>query len=86
MNPQPQDLPWWRKHPWLGRHLFRDNRDKFPQEELAKYNNKHVAWFPDGSGIRDADEDGEVLVERLKASGDDLSWYNFEYVTIDPHL
>jgi hypothetical protein len=85
MNPQ-QDIPWWRNHPWLGRHLFRENRENFPREELLKYHNKHVAWFPDGSGIRDADEDGMVLMERLKASGDDLSWYNYEYVWIDPDL
>lgn len=86
MNPQPQDIPWWHHHPWMGRHLFRERRNNFPREELLKYNHKHVAWFPDGSGIRDADEDGEALMERLKASGDDLSWYNYEYVSIDPDL
>jgi hypothetical protein len=45
-----------------------------------------VAWFPDGSGIRDADQDGDVLMERLRASGDDLSWYNYEYVSVDADL
>ena len=51
MNTPLQDVPWWRNHPWMGRHLYWENRNKFPLEELLKYNNKHVAWFPDGSGV-----------------------------------
>jgi hypothetical protein len=86
MSEQPKEVPWWRNHPWMGRHLAAENRNKFPLEELAKYNNMHVAWFPDGSGIRDADEDGEALIERIKASGDDLSWYTYEFITDEPML
>jgi hypothetical protein len=86
MNQQQQEVPWWRNHPWMGRHLFTENRSKVPYEELAKYFNKHVAWFPDGSGVRDADEDGDALVERIRASGDDPSWYTYEYVEDAPRL
>jgi hypothetical protein len=86
MNPQPQDIPWWRHHPWMGRHLFAENRNRFPLEELLKYNNMHVAWFPDGSGIRDADEDGLVLWQRIEASGDDPSWYTYEFVSNEPMI
>lgn len=81
MSAQPNnDVPWWRNHPWLGRHLFHENRTK-NLHLLDPYNNMHVAWFPDGSGIRDADADIEVLQHRILAAGEDLYWYNFEYVT-----
>jgi hypothetical protein len=80
MSEQPTEgVPWWRNDPWLGRHLFVENRNK-NVNLLAPYNQMHVAWFPDGSGIRDADLDLFVLWERIKASGEDPSWYNFEYV------
>ena len=81
MSGQSQDaVPWWRNHPWLGRHLFEENRRK-NLHLLDAYHNMHVAWFPDGSGIRDADPDPIALHERIKASGEDPSWYNYEYVT-----
>jgi hypothetical protein len=86
MNSQNRGVHWWRNHPWLGRHLAAENRSKFPLEELARYNNKHVAWLPDGSGIRDADEDALVLWERIKASGDDASWYTYEYLSDEPQV
>lgn len=75
--------PWWRDHPWLGRHLFDENRTK-NLHLLDQYMNQCVAWYPDGSGIRDADPDEGALRERLKAAGEDLFWYNFEYVS-DQH-
>jgi hypothetical protein len=80
------ELPWWRTHPWLGAHLFAENRNKVPLEVLQPYNHMRVAWFPDGSGIRDADVDGVALYERIKASGDDPSWYCYEYIELDPVL
>ena len=62
MSAQSQDgVPWWRNDPWNGRHLFWENRGKFPAEELRKYNGRHVAWFPDGSGIHDSDPDPDAL-------------------------
>jgi len=73
------EVPWWRNHPWLGRHLFAENRNK-NCELLLPYDNMTVAWFPDGSGIRDADVDEITLRERIKASGDDPDWYLYEYV------
>jgi hypothetical protein len=85
MKPQPEEVPWWRNDPWMGRHLAAENRAKFPLEELAKYN-MHVAWLPDGSGVRDADKDAETLWERIKASGDDPRWYTYEYVSDEPMI
>src|SRR5262245_30878234 len=73
------NVPWWRNHPWLGRHLFAENRNK-NCHLLLPYDNMTVAWFPDGSGIRDVDIDETALRERIKASGDDPDWYNYEYV------
>jgi hypothetical protein len=68
----------------MGRHLAAENRNKFPVAELLKYDGQHVAWFPDGSGIRDADPDGVLLWERIKASGDDPSWYTYEFISTEP--
>jgi hypothetical protein len=82
---KPEEVPWWRNHPWLGRHLFAENRFK-NSELLWKHEGMHVAWFPDGSGIRDADVDGIALVDRIRASGDDPGWYTFEYVPIEPQI
>src|SRR5262245_58307071 len=80
------ELPWWRNDPWLVHHLFRENHDK-NQHLLLPYDNMFVAWFPDGSGIRDADKDGEALLKRIKESGDDPNWYVYEAVSLfDLHL
>jgi hypothetical protein len=82
MSEQTQDgVPWWRNDPWNGRHLFWENRGKFPSEELAKYNRRYVAWFPDGSGIYDSDTDPIALQERIKAAGDEVAMYLIEYIT-----
>jgi hypothetical protein len=38
------------------------NRERFPQEELAKYYGKHVAWNADGTQIvASGNDDGEVI-------------------------
>jgi hypothetical protein len=84
-QPQRQDQ-WWRSHPWNGRHLFHENRGKFPVEELLKYNRMYVAWYPDGSGIHDADSDEIVLRERIKASGDDPFLYRIEYISDESYV
>jgi len=73
-------VPWWRNDPWMGRHLFAENREK-NRHMLENYREMHVAWYPDGSGIRDADSDLTRLKERLRAAGEDLNWYHFEHVT-----
>jgi hypothetical protein len=87
MSSQPQDRnQWWRHHPWQGRHLFRENRNKFPAEELLKYNRMYVAWYPDGSGILDADPDEITLWERIKASGDDPFLYLIEYISDETYV
>jgi hypothetical protein len=82
---QQADVPWWRNHPWQGRHLFNENRTK-NIHLLDKYNKMWVAWFPDGSGIHDVDPDPVVLRERIKASGDDPACYSYEYVSDETYI
>jgi hypothetical protein len=87
MSEQGQDgVQWWRNHPWQGRHLFAENRAKHLEEVFAKYYRQFVAWFPDGSGIFDADPDEDALRERVKASGDDPATYLIEYITDEAYI
>jgi hypothetical protein len=87
MSEQKQDgLTRWRTHPWRGAHLFAENRNKFPPEELLKYNHKYVAWYPDGGAIYDSDPDPLALWARLEASGDDPAWYCIEYITEETYV
>ena len=87
MSEQPQEgVPWWRKDPWYGGHLFSENRNKFPLEELAKYNGKYVAWIPDGSGIHDSDTDPVALRARIRASGDEPAMYHIEYISDETYI
>lgn len=72
--------PWWSSDPWLCMHQWMANRNH-NCEMLLGYEGKLVAWYPDGSGIRDADEDQDTLSERIRASGDDPEWYRYEYVS-----
>jgi hypothetical protein len=82
----PDGVPWWRKDPWYGGHMFLANRSKFPMEELRKYNRQYVAWIPDGSGIHDSDPDPIALEERIKASGDEVAMYHIEYITDETYI
>jgi hypothetical protein len=83
---QNKDEPyWWLNHPWMDRHLFMENRNR-NCHLLLHYDNMLVAWFPDGSGIRDADVDGYELWKRIKASGDDPSWFVYEYFSTIPEV
>ncbi len=50
---------------------FRENRARFPREELAKYQGQWVAFSRDGSHIVAAAESLERLEERIAASGED---------------
>ena len=59
---------------------FRENRDNFPEEELAKYAGKTVAWWLDGSRIVDFDDDSSALIERLRANGYKLSYIHLETI------
>jgi len=77
---QPASPPWWRSDPWLCAHQWMANRNH-NCDLLLGYEGKLVAWYPDGSGIRDADEDPGALEARIKASGDDPEWYRYEYVS-----
>jgi hypothetical protein len=77
---QPPFEDPWRNHPWRGMHMFAENRNTFPAEELLKYLGKYVAWYPDGSHIFDSDPDYQTLLARVEASGDDPIWYRIEYI------
>jgi hypothetical protein len=86
MSEQSSDgVPWWRNDPWLGGHLFLENRNK-NCALLLQYDGMHLAWFPDGSGIRDADADGFELWKRIEAPRDDPSWYVYEYFSTEPNI
>ena len=80
-EPKQDEVPWWRNHPWMGHHVFAENRNKFPAKELLKYNRQYVAWLPDGSGIHDSDPDPKALWDRLEASVDEPGLYCIEYIT-----
>jgi hypothetical protein len=59
------------------------NRNRFPFEELLKYEGQHVAWSLDGARILAGDEDPMKLLAKLNAAGyksDDyvLSFVDFE--------
>jgi hypothetical protein len=79
------EVPWWQNDPWLGGHLYRENRNK-NYELLLQYDGKCVAWFPDGSGIRDADAALSALCRRIEASGEDPQWYVYEFSSSEPRI
>ena len=87
MSEQKQpERPWWLDDPWRGTHLFDENRGKHLAEVFEKYNRKFVAWYPDGSGIHDSDEDWEALWNRLKASVELPEMYLIEYITDETYV
>jgi hypothetical protein len=59
---------------------YEENRSKFPQEELAKYWGKHVAFSPDGTRIVASADTWEELDEVLEAAGIDVSQVVHSYV------
>jgi hypothetical protein len=62
----------------LSEHI--QNRNQFPQEELRKYENQHVAWSLDGTNILGGDTDPLRLVGRLNAAGYDSAQYVLSFV------
>jgi hypothetical protein len=77
---EPLPRPWWLDDFWHAHHFWMANREH-NLDLLLPYDGKTVAWFPDGNGIRDADENPFALQERIKASGEDPNWYHYEYVS-----
>jgi hypothetical protein len=59
---------------------FRQNRLRFPREELARYRGQWVAFSPDGRRIVAGAETLALLEERLKAAGEDARRLAFESV------
>jgi hypothetical protein len=81
-----QDRPWWLDDPWHGTHLYAENRRRFTWDDLQKYNRKFVAWYPDGSGIHDSDEDHDALWNRLRRSVEMPEVYRIEYITDEAYI
>jgi hypothetical protein len=81
LSPAPSATETPEIDPYIAlRMRWADNRNNFPLEELARYGGKEVAWWPDGTRIVDADEDGNELTRRLLAAGYDLSFFVFERI------
>ena len=59
---------------------FHENWLKFPQEELAKYTGKHVAFSPDGTRILASADTWEELDAVLDAAGIPPSQVVHDYV------
>ena len=61
---------------------YKENRRKFPLEELAKHGGKHVAFSPDGTRIVASGDSLDEVLEQLQASGIHFSQVVHAY--IDP--
>jgi hypothetical protein len=59
---------------------YAENRNKFPQEELAKYEGKHVAFSPDGTRILASGDTWEELDAALDAAEIHFSQVVYSYV------
>lgn len=59
---------------------WRENRIKFPPEELLKYAGKHIAWSWDGTAIVASGDDEGELWEKVKAMGMNPSRVVYDYV------
>lgn len=61
---------------------FNETRNAFPQEELAKYYGKHVAWSLDGKQILVSGSDDGDVIEKVKAAGYNLGEVVLSYVPL----
>jgi predicted RNase H-like HicB family nuclease len=59
---------------------YNENRNKFPPEELAKYEGKYVAFSPDGTRIVASGATEEELDAALTAAGIPISQVVYSYV------
>jgi hypothetical protein len=59
---------------------FRENQNNIPDDELARYFGKYVAWSTDGTRIVVSGEDWEDLFDRLAEAGVDLNTVVLDYV------
>ena len=57
---------------------FRQNRSRFPREELEKHRGQWVAFSPDGRRIVASAPTLESLEERLRLAGEDARHLAFE--------
>jgi hypothetical protein len=65
--------------PWLGADFF-ENQHNFPPEELAKYEDLHIAWSWDGTRILASAPSREELNEELKRAGIDPGRVVHDYI------
>jgi hypothetical protein len=65
--------------PWLGPEFF-ENQHKYPIDELAKYEDQHIAWSWDGTRILASASDYDELDRKLKAMGIDPSRVVHDYI------
>jgi hypothetical protein len=83
MAQQPSDHPAPLIDPEIALRMhFRENRDKFPADQLSAYAGKVVAWWPDGTRIVDADVDSWILWCRLRDSGQNPSFFLYEDIPL----
>jgi hypothetical protein len=66
--------------PWRQLRYFDENRARFPVQQLLPYMGKVVAWLPDGTGIRDADDTFGALWKRLRDEGENPSMFVYEAI------
>ena len=59
---------------------YEENIRRFPQEELAKYGGKHIAWSPDGTRIVASGYGWEGLLQALDDAGIPMSQVISDYV------
>jgi hypothetical protein len=92
MPPDSAVIPTEQIDPTALKERFNENRKRFPAEELAAYEGKMVAWWPDGSRIFDADDNFPALFRRLRDAGYRLTFFHLEWVPpsgepgMDPYL
>ena len=76
----PDELEKMRKYADRMR-IFIPNRQAFPQEELAKYEEKWVAFSPDGTRIvASSGESMQAVYDQIVAAGFDPSEYIFDFI------
>ena len=73
MEPNHSDIPWLEP-------IFFENQRKFPPEELARYEDQHIAWSWDGAHIVASARDEEELERKLHEAGIDPSRVVYDYI------
>jgi hypothetical protein len=70
----------------IDQKTFIENQNRFPAEELAKYEVMFVAWSRDGTQILAADKDYIRLYRSVAAAGHDMKEIMIEGIVSGTHL